>query len=307
MRPIVQASLTGLALVVAATVPNRADQGSLALFDVPGSTFTSARDINPSGQVVGRYGGPGGTTHGYVRSSDGTFTSIDVPGANLTAALGINAQGGIVGNTRFTGEPPSARHGFLLSNGTFTTIDFPGAVTTNASGINPEGDIVGNYTSPDNVTHGYLLSQGVFAAIDFPDAQKTFAFKITPAGRILGSYVDGSNDRHFYVLHEEVFTTIDLPNGGIPNLDAGGINDQGDIASWYCDTPLCAGFGDIHGFRIVKGEFSTIDVPGLTCVNPLAINSEGDMAGGYSTTAACTDSHGFVLGKNNVDAKNRRP
>lgn len=282
-------------LVVGAALPTLARQLLPTQFDVPGSTFTSARDINPSGDVVGRYGGLGGTTHGFLRSANGDFTLIDAPGASLTAAIGLNSEGEIVGNVRYIGEPAANRHGFTLIGGTFAAFDVPGAATTNASGINPRGDIVGNYTAADGSTHGYLLSGGVFSTIDFPSAIQTVAWKITPNGRILGAYVDTPGKKHLYVLTDGEFTTVDLPNGGIPTLDTGGINDHGDITGWYCATPACVGSRDHHGFLLSDGQFTVIDVPGLTCVLPLSINARGDLTGVYSTNQACSDSHGFIM------------
>src|SRR5689334_21119650 len=116
----------------ASTAPRRgptADVTSQALGDdpvfttihFPGSSFTTARDINAQGEIVGRYGGADNHTHVYLRSPDGAFTSIDVPGANLTSAQGINAHHEIVGASRFPGEPGATRHGFLRTADGFTT------------------------------------------------------------------------------------------------------------------------------------------------------------------------------------------
>jgi uncharacterized membrane protein len=66
-------------------------------FDVPGSTFTAAWDVNTSGVVVGVYRDPRNVAHGFVWSGP-QFESIDVPGALSTRAFGINARGTIVGN-----------------------------------------------------------------------------------------------------------------------------------------------------------------------------------------------------------------
>jgi uncharacterized membrane protein len=309
-----------LALIAGAAWPGLAQDARFTPFDFPGSTFTTARDINPAGEVVGRYGGADGKTHGFLRRRNDEFTSIDVPGADLTAALGNNVGGDVVGSVRFIGEPPSSRHGFLLSDSIFSTIDFPGATTTSASGINPQGEIVGIYTSPDKTTHGYLLSRDGFATIDFPGATETRAWKITRRGRILGAYVDSNHRNHLYVLRKGRFTTINLPEGVIPSLETGGINDHvdmvlnvrrrvhylPDITGWYCNTPLlCAGVGDIHGFFLRKGRLSVLDVPGFKCVTPLALNSDGDMAGAYSTNSACSDLHAFVLTREDRDREDR--
>jgi uncharacterized membrane protein len=287
--------LSCLALGLVMGVSSKLLSQQFTPFDFPGSTFTTARDINPAGQIVGRYGTADNRTHGYLRSQAGVFTSIDYPGGNLTAALGISPQGDVVGAVRFPGEPGPKRHAFLLSNGTFSTFDFPGAASTSAAGMNSRGDIVGIYTSADKTIHGFLLSEGVYTAIDFPGARETHAWKITTQRRILGGYVGDDSGHHDFILSEGEFTTVDLPQAPVPTLDTGGINNHDDIAGWYCDTTACAGAGDIHGFLLLDGEFTTVEVAGFTCVTPLAINSQRDVVGAYSTNAACTDLHGFLM------------
>jgi len=65
-------------------------------FDVPGSTLTSAYDINRSEQIVGFYRDAAGTFHGFL-SKDCHFTAIDVPGATATRVFGINSGGDVTG------------------------------------------------------------------------------------------------------------------------------------------------------------------------------------------------------------------
>jgi uncharacterized membrane protein len=81
---------------------------TLSYLDGPGSTFTQAWDVNPSGVVVGNYEASG-RTHGFYYD-DGAFVTLDVPGSTLTVARGINPRGDIVGvyNTA------TGAHGFVL-------------------------------------------------------------------------------------------------------------------------------------------------------------------------------------------------
>ena len=65
-------------------------------FDVPGSTLTSAYDINPSGDIAGFYRDAAGVFHGFLEE-DWQFTAIDVPGATNTRVFGINAGGDVTG------------------------------------------------------------------------------------------------------------------------------------------------------------------------------------------------------------------
>lgn len=271
----------------------------------PGSSFTTARDINAQGEIVGRYGGADNHTHGYLRSPDGAFTSIDVPGANLTAALGINAHHEIVGASRFPGDPGTRRHGFLRSADGFTTFDFPGATVTFPQGINPRGDIVGHYIIA-GVTHGFLLHEDTFTTIDFPGASLTVAWRINSRGQIVGGYTDTNGDNHAYLLSGGGFTTVALPGDQSVFLEAGGINARGDIVGAYCDSKPCTGASlDTHGFLLSEGEFTRIDVPGFFGPVAFDINSRGDIIGNYCQDSQCTlPGVGFVLsrgGRNPVE------
>jgi uncharacterized membrane protein len=112
-------STRGLAAALSFVLDTTAllNQGSYTTLDVPGATFTVARGINDSGQIVGVYGddpadiyyddaGPG--YHGFL-PDNGNYTTLDVPGSAGTRAYGINASGQIVGAYLDGG----GRHGFL--------------------------------------------------------------------------------------------------------------------------------------------------------------------------------------------------
>lgn len=87
------------------------EDGVFTPFDAPGSTFTAAWDISPTGDVVGVYTSPDNKLHGFLWDNAG-FTTIDYPGASATRAFGINAGGDIVGDYLDSG---GKRHGFLAS------------------------------------------------------------------------------------------------------------------------------------------------------------------------------------------------
>jgi len=83
--------------------------GNLEPFDVPGSNFTQAWDINPSEEIVGVFRDRTGEFHGFLLTG-GEFQTIDFPGAINTQALGINPAGDIVG---FYIDSSGKTHGFL--------------------------------------------------------------------------------------------------------------------------------------------------------------------------------------------------
>ncbi|MCR4339188.1 MAG: hypothetical protein NUW01_04780, partial [Gemmatimonadaceae bacterium] len=72
------------------------DDGRFIPLVVPGSTATSAWDVNPAGVTVGTYRDSAGV-HGFVLTHAG-FVPLNAPGAMTTRALGINSNGAVVGS-----------------------------------------------------------------------------------------------------------------------------------------------------------------------------------------------------------------
>jgi uncharacterized membrane protein len=72
------------------------DKGEFTAFAVPGSTLTSAWDVNARGEIVGVYRDAANRIHGFLRDGD-HYTTLDFPGAAITRAFGINAGGDVVG------------------------------------------------------------------------------------------------------------------------------------------------------------------------------------------------------------------
>ena len=77
-------------------------------FDVPGSSATSALDINAAGTIVGNYD-VDGNNHAFVRERD-VYTTLKVPGAVSSSANGISDDGTVVGSFADAG---GATRGFI--------------------------------------------------------------------------------------------------------------------------------------------------------------------------------------------------
>jgi probable HAF family extracellular repeat protein len=106
------------------------DDGTFTPFDVPGSDWTTAWDMNPARMIVGWFEEAGTPdVHGYLLEkwsvSDGdltgTYTTIDFPltpttRAAYTDVFGINAAGDIVGKFRETATGPF--HGYIATRKT---------------------------------------------------------------------------------------------------------------------------------------------------------------------------------------------
>ena len=72
------------------------DDGKFKPLVVPGSSATSAWDVNSAGDVVGTYRDSVGV-HGFILTADG-FISLNVPTAAMTRVFGINTSGAVVGS-----------------------------------------------------------------------------------------------------------------------------------------------------------------------------------------------------------------
>ena len=272
----------------------RAAGPTFTTIDFPGAVFTDGVGINRFGDIVGHYIDAAGVDHGYLLHK-GSFTSIDFPGSTGGHVHDINSAGAIVG-LYFVGK---RFHGYLLSGGVYTTIDFPGVQNTRVNGINTTGDVVGSYVDNNSYNntggsngskeHGFLLRGGVFTAIDFPGANYTEAWRINDNGQIVGRYQLGNGDTHVFLftVASGAFISIDFPGASETAVgdftQVGGLNNNGDIASGYCNSSKCGldTIGALHGFLLSGGAFTSLDAPGAASTVAFGINDQGAIVGGY--------------------------
>lgn len=106
------------------------------------------------------------------------------------------------------------------------------------------------------------------------------------------------------------FQPVDIP--GAVETQVRGINNSGGIVGFYrvaagecipfatpsVQVPAC----DEHGFKIVNGVLTKIDVPGSLSTAIMGINDAGDMVGYYTKTSeACIiEQHAFLWSRRNV-------
>jgi uncharacterized membrane protein len=200
-------------------------QGNFSFFTFPGSSATTAGNINNHSVIVGSFV-RSGFNHGFM-VHNGNFQQIDVPFANQgTFARGINNNGDIVG---FFNSPsgPSPR-GFLLHAGNFAQFTFPGSVSTEANGINVNSIIVGTYKVGDvmGVDHGFMVRNGSFQNIDFPTAVNTRPSGINDSNEIVGTYTLGDDSVHGFVLVLATNTFITIDNPSAEATSVAGVNNN---------------------------------------------------------------------------------
>ena len=171
---------------------------------VPEASSTRIDGINASGDIVGAYDTPDGSSPGFVRRH-GKFTAVEpTPAATFTVAKGISSSGDVVGYWAVNNENDEEieRHGFLLRHGTYTIVDFPGSTKTGLSAVNDEGDMFGWYDDVDGVTHAFLLRHGRFSTIDVPGSTFTRGNALNDRGDTVGWYDDADGMEHGFVQHK---------------------------------------------------------------------------------------------------------
>lgn len=278
---------------------------SYTSIDFPGADKTALFGINGAGDIVGDFTfSTGGQIHGF-RLSGGAYIRIDVPNSTFTRPEAINDSGAIVGVYQADNSATKKIHGFLLTGGSFSAIDFPGANETMAMGIDNHEDIVGGYCTgsdtcyPDGQNvHGFLLTGGAFSTIDFPGAIFTELAGIA-GGAILGRYAGPDGVFHLFVLKNGEFSSIDFPGATETppfffRAKAGGLNQNGEIASYYCSAPVCSlSSGTIHAFIVSGGGTPlSFDFPGATETFAADVNANGAVVGLYF--APDGRDHGFL-------------
>ena len=194
-----------------------------------------------------------------------------------------------------TGQAPhTGSHG---GGGRFVTFDPPGSTSTTPSGITPEGTITGSYADASGVQHGFLRTPtGRFTTFDPPGSTSTTPTSISPNGEIVGVYCNMpacAPSHGFIRARDGAFATFDSPAGSggispaiyIPGGPPPDINPSGEVAgTYFASVPS---FTE-HGFlRAKNGAFTTIDVPGASFTEILAINPSGATIGDFCGQTAC--------------------
>ncbi len=192
--------------------------GSIALYEVPGSTYTALIKRNYYGTSVGFYLPTASSPPvGLVLSPSLSHASLKYPGSYATVLTGINKYNVIVG--WYTMSATDYQHGFMYQSGHFTSIAFPGAVNTVPTAINDLGVVVGMYVdgNMENPPHGFILKSGTYTSFDAPNGN-TQPSDISNTGTIVvGNFLDVAG----------IWKKITVPNS-YENLTYG-INDVGTV------------------------------------------------------------------------------
>jgi len=193
----------------------------------------------------------------------------------------------------------SSERPLIPSHPTYAVFDAPDSTFTVPSAITATGVIIGSYVDANGVTHGFLRSRGGnFTTFDVPDSTSTTPTDINPAGVITGWYNDTFGNLHGFIrARDGSITSFDAPPGFDilgspygPGAPPPSINPSGTIAGMYG-----AAFPNFvtHGFlRSSDGKLTTVDFPGASNTEVLAINPAGVIVGDFSD--AVSGYQGFL-------------
>ena len=113
-----------------------------------------------------------------------------------------------------------------------------------------------------------------FTSLDFPGGNLTTGRGINNHGDIVGAY-RVNRPRHALLIKKGRYIPI-APDSilGINYRESTNINDRGDITGQMIDEN-----GFVHGFLVIDGQVTILDVPGATDTFALGINDSGLVVG----------------------------
>ena len=208
-------ALTGVLLGVSGNAS--AVQYTLTILDTLGGTFSYAKGINNSGQVVGSSGTVGNAATRATIWNNGVVSDLGTLGGTDSEAYGINNSGQVAGSAAST----TALRATIWNNGVASHLDTMEGAQSRAFAINDLGQVVGitRYSADNYMEHATIWSGGVATIFD-SSISRSLAYGINDSGQVAGSA---------YSSATQWSGTTRTQLGG-SNSSAYGINEVGQIA-----------------------------------------------------------------------------
>ncbi|MHC5723864.1 MAG: hypothetical protein ACYTXY_06815, partial [Nostoc sp.] len=268
---------------------------------LPGGNFSTARDINNSGQVIGDSNTGNNSQHAFLYSQ-GQMTDLGtLTGYQYSSAIAINDAGQIIGGD--SGGNGKSDHPFLYSNGKMTDLNSlipqdSGWTLSDARAINNKGQIIGDghiggqyhqfllnpisttATPKDGITVGNISTQGSSVFLQGLKINLTGSNVVTKGGNIT---LDGptilNSSTGAYTFNSAKSTAIS--NGG--DITFKNTLDSNSVGA--SSLSLTGGLGNITFNNAVGGNASLKD---LTVNSAKTFTANGDITSKGNITAITT-------------------
>jgi probable HAF family extracellular repeat protein len=209
-----------------------------------------------------------------------TFTSLGTLGGN-SFAFDINNRGQVIGESMIGEGADAAYHAFLYSDGIMQDLGRLGQWNSGAYGINDSGQVVGCYGDQEwNNIRAFLYSDGVIRDLGAPTEWGIAAYDINNGGQVVGW-----SDGHAFLYSEGVMHPLSGPDSV-----ANAINDNGQVAGWFC------GNAGRHAFLYSDGVIQDLGTLGGMKwgleSEATAISNNGNVAGCSGTASGVM--HAFL-------------
>ncbi len=264
-------------------------------------TYSVARAINESGQVVVNSRSPEGEQHAFVMDSENNIIDIGTLGGTYSQAFGINDSGLITGQSATSSGEPYA---FVTDDeGNMINLRALGGRYSWASAINESGQVAGSLDIFDGKSHAFVTdSENNMIDLGTLGGKYSRATAINESGQVVGSshisYRD--NTGHPFVTDSEN-NMIDLGTFGGKWGSAYAINNSGKVIGYSMTAD-----GEYRAF-VTDSENNMIDLGTLGGKYSIAtaINESGQVVGNSYTIeeeqhAFVTDSEGKMVDLNEL-------
>jgi probable HAF family extracellular repeat protein len=192
-------------------------------------------------------------------------------GDTVAVALAIDDKGEAVGGSGpicGTGPVPSLSvHAVLWRNGSAINLgSFGGTMNNVAVAINNQGQIVGfSDVAGDAAFHAFLWERGKMQDLGvLPGDASSAAQAINNKGQVLGNSCDQSGNCRVFLWQDGVmtdFNTLLQHNSSLYAINAGDINDRGEVNGWAFDQSN----GETNAFLATpkQGDLRTMQVESI--------------------------------------------